>query len=182
MASIDQGRIAGYLKRGDEASTSYAKGKAFEDLIAFLFAQIPGLEESARNQLNAFGAQEVDVAFWNDQLRDGLRQFDHLLIIECKNWDNPVGDGELSMFREKLRSRGRPLGIMVAACGITGTPELQNRAHQQLATCLAEGREILVVTRKEIEALSDSDQLVRLLKQKRLQLAVSGTIFEAERV
>jgi hypothetical protein len=180
MASIDRGRVAAYFKRGDDAETSHEKGKALEDLIAYLFARIPGLEESARNSLNAFGAQEIDVAFWNEQVRDGLRQFDHLLIVECKNWDTPVGDGELSIFREKLRSRGRPLGILVAACGITGEPGRQNRAHQQLASCLTEGREILVVTRKEIEALGDSDQLVKLLKQKRLQLAVSGAIFEAQ--
>jgi hypothetical protein len=178
MGAIDREVVASYWTRGDRARTSHAKGKALEDLIAYLFVQIPGLAESVRNQLNAFGAQEVDVAFWNEQLREGLRQFDHLLLVECKNWDKPVGDGELSIFREKLRSRGRPLGILVAARGITGDPELRNRAHQQLASALAEGREILVVTRREIEALGDTEELVRLLKQKRLQLTVSGTIFE----
>jgi hypothetical protein len=36
----------------------------------------------------------------------------------------------------------------------------------------------MVLTRWEIEGLEDTDDLVRLLKQKRAQLAVSGTVFE----
>ena len=36
----------------------------------------------------------------------------------------------------------------------------------------------MVITRREIEDLGDTDDLVRLLKLKRAQLAVSGTIFE----
>jgi hypothetical protein len=35
-----------------------------------------------------------------------------------------------------------------------------------------------VITRREIEDLGDTDELVLLLKKKRAQLAVSGTIFE----
>ena len=179
MSSIDPNRIAAYFERGDQAKTPHEKGKALEDLIAYLFGCIPGVEESARNQLNASGGQEIDVAFWNEQLRRGLRQFDHLLLVECKNWDDPVGDAEVTLFREKLRSRGRPLGILVAASGITGRPETKSRAHEQLAIGLAEGREILIVTRGEIEGLGGSEELVKLLKEKRLQLAVSGTVFEA---
>jgi hypothetical protein len=43
---------------------------------------------------------------------------------------------------------------------------------------LREGREIIVITRPEIEDLGDTDELVLLLKRKRAQLAVSGTIFQ----
>lgn len=179
MAAIDQRRIAAFFECGDRARTAHEKGKALEDLIAYLFALIPGLSVSARNKLNASGAQEIDVAFWNEQDPAGLRLFDHLLLIECKNWEKPVGDSELIVFGQKLRSRGRPLGILIAACGITGDPDLQNRAHRELANCLAEGREILVLTRAEIEELSDTDELVMLLKHKRAQLVVSGTIFQA---
>ena len=70
------------------------------------------------------------------------------------------------------------MGILVAAAGITGDPTTLTAAHSVLARALAQGREILVITRAEIEKLSDTDELVRLLKQKRAQLAVSGTIFQ----
>jgi hypothetical protein len=70
------------------------------------------------------------------------------------------------------------MGILVAAAGITGDPTRLTAAHSVLARALGQGREILVITRAEIEKLSDTDELVRLLKQKRAQLAVSGTIFQ----
>ena len=78
----------------------------------------------------------------------------------------------------RLTSRGRPLGTFVAAAGITGDPSARTAAHEVLGRALQQGREIIVVTRREIEGLSDTDDLVLLLKRKRAQLAVSGTIFE----
>lgn len=132
---------------------------------------------TARNKLNAFSTEEIDVAFWNEGDPAGLRMFDHLILVECKNWSGPAGYPELAVFNDKLQSRGRPMGILVAAAGITGDPAALTAAHSVLARALAQGREILVITRLEIEQLTDTDELVLLLKRKRAQLAVSGTIF-----
>jgi hypothetical protein len=104
--------------------------------------------------------------------------FDHIILVECKNWSSPAGYPELELFNGKLQRRGRPLGIFVAAAGITGDPSSLTAAHSVLAHALERGREILVMTREEIEKLTDTNDLVLLLKQKRAQLAVSGTIFE----
>lgn len=70
------------------------------------------------------------------------------------------------------------MGIFVAAAGITGDPASLTAAHSVLARALSEGREMLALTRSEIEKLADTEEVVRLLKRKRAQLAVSGTIFE----
>jgi hypothetical protein len=43
---------------------------------------------------------------------------------------------------------------------------------------LANGREILVVTRRELEQLHSTEELVTLLKRKRAQLTVSATVYE----
>jgi MinD-like ATPase involved in chromosome partitioning or flagellar assembly len=69
------------------------------------------------------------------------------------------------------------MGILVAANGITGDPIERSRAYSVLERALSDHQEILVVTRDEIESLTDTTELVYLLKQKRAQLAVSGTIF-----
>jgi hypothetical protein len=73
---------------------------------------------------------------------------------------------------QKLASRGRPLGVFVAAAGITGDPENLTAAHSVLAQALQQGREIIVMTRREIEDLTETAELVNLLKRKRAQLAV----------
>jgi hypothetical protein len=181
MTAIDPARVAAFLAAGDQAAAATARGRALEDLIVYLFERIPGITVTARNELNAFAAEEIDVAFWNEGDPSGLRQFDHILLVECKNWSGPAGYPELAIFLQKLASRGRPLGIFVAAAGITGDPTGLTAAHSVLAQALLQGREIIVMTRREIEQLTDTAQLVRLLKQKRAQLAVSGTIFQADR-
>jgi hypothetical protein len=181
MTAIDGNLVAAMLAAGDEAATATACGRALEDLVVYLFELIPGISVTARNELNAFNAEEIDVAFWNEGDPAGLRMFDHLILVECKNWSSPTGYPELAIFHDKLQSRGRPLGILIAAAGITGNPAGLTNAHSVLARALSQGREILVLTRHEIEQLTDTRQLVRLLKQKRAQLAVSGTIFQLNR-
>jgi hypothetical protein len=178
MAHIDTGHICEMLNRGDHATTNAEKGRVLEDLIAYLFELIPGVSVTARNTMNAFDAEEIDIAFWNDGDVDGLRLFDHLLLVECKNWSTPVGYPELAVFYDKLQSRGRPIGILIAAQGITGDRQLRTAAHEVLVRALANGHEILVLTRRELEQLQSTDQLVTLLKQKRAQLTVSATIYE----
>lgn len=178
MPPIDSDRVQELLRRGDEAATNADKGRALEDLIAYLFELIPGVSVTARNEMNAFDAEEIDIAFWNEGAPDGLRLFDHLLLVECKNWSTPVGYPELAVFYDKLQSRGRPIGILVAARGITGDRMLRTAAHEVLVRALANGREILVLTRREIEHVRSTDELIELLKRKRVQLTVSATIYE----
>jgi hypothetical protein len=43
--------------------TSTARGQALEELIAYLFALVAGISVTARNELNAFSAEEIDIAF-----------------------------------------------------------------------------------------------------------------------
>lgn len=175
MPTIDSQVVADHFARGDGANTSSEKGQALEDLIAYLFGRIPGMAVTARNKLDIPGAQEIDIAFWNEGDPEGLRFFDQVLLVECKNWGQPVGHQELAVFSDKLRSRGRPQGVLVAANGITGDALLLSQAHRQIARSLEDGREILVVTRAEIETLRDTTDLVVLLKRKLAKLAVAGT-------
>jgi hypothetical protein len=174
MTLLDTTKWRALWSAVDAATTSHEKGRAFEDLIAWLFEQVPGVVVTARDELTVSGDQEVDVAFWNDQHSDGLRQFDPIILVECKNWGSAVSAHEVGWFLHKLRERGRPFGILVAANGITGDPGLLNQAQQVVAAALREARELLVLTRDEIESLADTNELVLLLKSKRARLAVSG--------
>lgn len=66
MTAIDRAYVAKLLADGDSALTTTARGRALEDLIAYLFELVPGISVTARDQLNAFQAEEIDVAFWNE--------------------------------------------------------------------------------------------------------------------
>ena len=178
MTVIDRRRVAKILAEGDHASTTTARGRALEELIVYLFELVPGVSVTARNAFNAFQAEQIDVAFWNEGDPAGLRMFDHILLVECKNWTTPAGYPELAVFNDKLTNRDHPMNIFVATTKITRKTTGLTTAHEILTRTLTQNREIIILTQREIEGLGDTDDLVRLLKRKRAQLAVSGTIFE----
>jgi hypothetical protein len=177
MVNISRRRVCRYFERGNNSSTAHEQGRALEDLICYLIGAIPGIELIKRNVFNAFGTEQVDVAFWNNQSPDGLFFLPHILLVECKNWSKPVGSQQVSYFANLLQHRSSDHGILVAANGITGVAEDLTRAHYEIAMSLAQGRRILIVTRSELEAARNTQQLVRLLKGKLCELTVSGTLF-----
>jgi hypothetical protein len=176
MARYNANTINGYLNTGNNGATTAVRGKAFEDLICYLFNLIPGVEITQRNAMNAFNTEELDVAIWNDKKPKGLYFLPHIVLIECKNWTNPVSSIEVNWFATKLESRGRDFGILVANNGITGDAADLTAAHNVLARHLERGRQIIVVNRAEIQALTETNDLVKLVKEKLCILAVSGTI------
>jgi len=177
MERLSINRIQSLLKACDSAVTTTNQGRALEDLICYIFEKVPGIELAKRNILNTFDTEEIDVAFWNRRQRNGLYFLPNILLVECKNWSRPIGSQEVAYFVQRLQNRGRDYGILVAANGITGVAEERNRAHYEIAMALGRGLHILVLTRAEIETLTDTVQLVRLLKEKLCELAVSGTVF-----
>jgi restriction endonuclease len=144
---------------------------------SYLLGRVPGVELEQRNTLNAFGSEEVDVAFFNGKSRNGLHFLPHLILVECKNWSTPVGSQEVAYFASVLQHRCCEYGILVAASGITGDPQELTKAHFEIAQAQVQGYRILVLTREELEHLASTDELVRLLKQKLCQMVVSGTQF-----
>lgn len=176
MALISQQRIRQFLTIGDNALTTAVKGGAFEDLICYLFSKIPGISVTKRNTLNQFQSEEIDVAFWNRPTPNGLYFLHNIILVECKNWSQPLGSAEVSWFDTKLRRRAQPFGILVAANGITGNAADKTAAHDVISAALAEGRQFVVITRQEIENLTLSSHLVELIQTKLCELAVSGTL------
>jgi len=175
LPRISQRRLQAALNRVDAVETVNEKGRALEDLICFLFPQIPGIEIAQRNALNAFLTEEVDVALWNARHNRGLYFLPHLLLLEAKNWSTPCGSQEVAYFVQRLHHRGCDHGILLAKGGITGNAQDLTQAHFEIATALGNGIRVLVLTPAEILGLTNTDELVDILKQKLCHLVVSGT-------
>jgi len=176
MANYSRKTLVGYFRNCDNGATNQIKGKAFEDLACYLFQTIPGVSIAVRNKKNAFYNEEIDVAVWNDRIHRGLPFLPNVILIECKNWVSPVGSIEVSWFCQKLQSRGLDFGILIANNGITGNSVDLDAAHNTIALHLANKRTVIVITRAEIEILTTTEQIVKLIKEKLCLLAVSGRI------
>jgi hypothetical protein len=176
MAVISPTMVAGYLNVGATAVTTADQGRALEDLISYVFAQVPGISIAKRNEMNPFRTEEIDIALWNDAPADGFFFLPNIILIECKNWSTSVGSLEVNWFDSKLRNRGLGFGVLVATNGITGDANDLTAAHSIIAAALREGRRLVVVRSHELLEINDSLELVRLVKEKLCDLAVRGTV------
>lgn len=177
MARYSKKRIRGLFAKADAAGNKTEKGKCLEDLACYLFEAVPGLSLSARDRKDTYETEEIDVALWNEQHTRGFRALSFLILVECKNWNKPVGSMEVNWFISKIESRSLDFGILIAANGITGSQQDRKQAHAVVSKALARGIRMVVLTRTEIESLSSSDELVLLVKQKLCELIVSGTVW-----
>ena len=175
MVRISQRKIRSFLRSARTAATTRAKGQALESLVSYMFSKIPGVTVTKRNALNVFASEEIDVAFWNEKDPEGIPFLPNIILVECKNWGNPVGSSEVSWFDTKLRNRGLSFGVLVALNGITGNPADLTSAHSIIAGSLREQRNIVVITSEDIMLLRDATQIIRLFKEKLCELAVTGT-------
>ena len=158
----------------DQGALNAVRGKALESLVVELFGAIPGVRVEATNSLDVFGAQEIDVGIWNEGHPEGLQGLAQIFLVECKNWNRPVGSLEVAWFDTKLRLRGLSFGVLVAMNGITGNHHSRISAHLILSAALHEKRSLVVLTRGDLESLRRPPDLVEMLKRKLMQLTLSA--------
>jgi hypothetical protein len=176
MTAIHTATLQGFIATGVGAGTTAVRGKALENMICYLFGLVPGVAITHRNVMNPFNTEEIDVALWNEQDAGGLNFLPNIILIESKNWSNPVSSIEVNWFDSKLRNRGLDFGILISPHGITGDAGDLTAAHQVVTRALAEKRKLIVLTTAELLALQDTQALGFLIKTKLCELAVRGMI------
>jgi Restriction endonuclease len=175
MAAYDPTLIKEYLTIVDNPTTYAAKGKAFEDLACYPLNGIPGITITARNEMNTFATEEIDIACKNENDPAGLGALVDFFIVECKGWRDAVNSEQVSWFLTKIRHRGVRFGILIAANGITGEPEHLSRANFLVGVEMATfGIKMVIVTREEIEELTSGEAFAKLIIQKVCILHASG--------
>jgi len=166
MVELSSETIKYYLNLEQSRYQTTKKGNALEDLICYMIGKIPGLYLKARNPFNSSKNQELDLAFWNKRYRSGLDFLPNIVAIECKNWERPVSGQQVSWFVQKLKNRNLHYGILVARNGIAGDYGNTKGAHSVIEDALRDGISIIVITKKEIENITDADEIVKLLEEK----------------
>jgi predicted Mrr-cat superfamily restriction endonuclease len=117
--------------------------------------------------VNRANSAEVDLFLFNNQHLSPIEFLPHFLIIECKNWRSPVNSATVRDFITKVRSARQEVGILVAANGVTGDAVDQTAANDDIRLAFdQDGIKILVLTRREIEQLRSSREIVLLLEEK----------------
>jgi len=177
MARYSQKNIARLLYESDSTSNTDIKGAKLEELVKYLFDKVSGVSYYSSDIVDNEGAQELDVIFSNDIRNSDLYFLDFIIITECKNTDHRTGSRDIRWFIDKLKDRGVKTGILVSLNGITGVAHKGKNAHSEIINALnRDGIKVLVISREEILAFSDTNDLARVLKQKIMKLTIERTI------
>ncbi len=174
MVKLDNAKIRKLLTSHDFGHDTKKQGKQLEDLICYIFENIPGFYLKARNLYDKYSGLEIDLVFWNDQPRSGLYFLPLIVPIECKNWSIPVPGIQLSWFAGKLRNKALRFGIIVARSGITGKESNGTDGHGELQNILHDGCQMIAITGRDLENITDTDQIVEMLKQKLCNLVIAA--------
>jgi hypothetical protein len=160
----------------DDATGANEKGKALESLLAYLLRAVPGFLDMERNQLNSFETEELDIAVIHAQDPSGFAFLPTVVLVECKNWSQPIDSQALAYFAQVVRNRGCEVGIFVAASGITGSPTGPTAGQFEAAVALArDGIRVLVVTLEDLRHVTSIDDFVLLVRGRLLRMIASGT-------
>ena len=110
---------------------TYQRGRRFEAFLAFLLAQISDFRVRERNLRGA--TDELDIVVQIDRIttRCWYESGVPFILVEAKNWVDPVDQKEVSAFMTKIGTkRGRAkIGVMIGAGGFTSSAELQELKH-----------------------------------------------------
>ncbi len=127
--------------------SSFEKGRRFEGLMAFLLGQVGDFRVIERNFRG--DTDEIDIVLQVDNWSARCWQFpgSPFVLVEAKNWTNPVDQAAVTVFNGKLKTKRQTtrLGLMFAASRFTTDAKLQIVKFAQ---------------DKEIIALIDCDRIV----------------------
>jgi hypothetical protein len=149
-----------------EASTNNAhqRGQLFEQLLKYIFEAVPA-SRVATNVTSFFGAEQIDLAVSN---RGAFPALPERFLVECKNYSAPLDSKSVGYFLFICLSRKSDLAVVVASSGLTGNLDELTHAHSLAQTASALGCKLIVITRKDIIALTSEDDLIDLLEERYL--------------
>ncbi|MEO1432559.1 MAG: N-6 DNA methylase [Cyanobacteria bacterium J06633_8] len=131
------------LKNIIDASDSKTKGSSLEDFTQMLFGSLDYCDFYKRNLRNA--TSEIDIIFTVNKIPATLfAEFSDLLIVECKNWNEPVGAKEIRIFSTKMDELDSKVGIIISSNGITGDKHYIKDARGAIRNIWLQSRKIIL--------------------------------------
>lgn len=160
-------KIARRLVEGDNTIVTEEIGAALEDVVSWTLCSLPGVRVLHRDFVNRANSTEIDLFLFNNPRLSPIEFLPQFLIVECKNWRNPVNSATVRDFIAKVRSARQDVGILVAANGVTGDAADQTAANDDIRLAFdQDGIKILVLSRTEIESFRSLQEVVLLLEEK----------------
>lgn len=156
------------LSQTDTASVGQSAWRALEDLAAYLLGCIPGFQIEHRKTTKDYHFDGFIRARGNYQdFRSDLGLY---LLIECKNWKDPVGTDTIAYFAQKLAFHDCRAGILFSKMGVTagqkGKEDRRFGALTVLKSYHHSGRIIMVLDFRDFKRVTQGESLIATLQRK----------------
>ncbi len=145
-------------------------GKALEDLVMALFNAYSSYFE-VREHVHS-RTSSLDLHLWFKSGDDPLlKGFGGEIIVECKNWQQPVGKPEINDLAGDMVSRKCKTGILVSRKGITGKAFSDANGQRLIWFHSENSLIILVLTLTDMKSIiEEGKNLIDLLKERYVEL------------
>ena len=148
---VSQAYFSSLLSRVNEPHQRETdKGKALEDLASYLFLLVPGWVPR-RNLLDEYSSYETDIVVRNLNRTGNLTAelLGRHFLVECKNWESPVGVKDVGYFLYRMRLTHAKFGVLLAKAGITGDEIGEKAARSLIRKAFHEDGSICVILDEE---------------------------------
>ena len=150
------------LGRTKRAETNDEKKKTLENLSEILFASIKDFTILPSRRTSK---AEIDRIIRNYSNHPLLRNLGLYILIECKNWSEPVGAPILRDFTAKVEDHRCSSGILLSRNGITGE-RIKDAMGEIRDAYKIKGISIIVVTEIDLEEIAKGKNPISILEKK----------------
>ena len=174
MTAYDQAQLAAEIAAlPAPAQSTTAQGKKLQDLVAWLFGEIPSVTITYSNKHDAGNTEEKDLWFEHKPWTSALPFVDALVPIECKNKATKASTEDVTVFGAKIANSGGSDGVLVARSGLSGSA--LTSGHLAVRDQLAKGIRIVVLTADDLAGFTNSDELVARIVARHTELRTEKT-------
>ncbi|MFS1467953.1 restriction endonuclease [Vibrio lentus] len=158
--------ISNGLKLVDNAITNKQKGQSLESLTSILFSSIHGVNVKYNNLLSS--SSEIDLVLEYDKTKYNqvFDEYGRYFLVECKNWNDPVGAKFVRDFRGKIEKTRVKLGFLVSKNGITGAHRGADSIREIYSCFDSNGICIVVLSRDDIVSVIEGADISSLIDKK----------------
>jgi Holliday junction resolvase-like predicted endonuclease len=141
------------------------KGKALEELLAAVFASIPGFTVSERNYHTA--TEEIDLVLRNLSADPFWRGLGSLILVEAKHWQaQRVGKNEYAQFYRKLENRGSHCTPLACRIGfLICTERFAETFHQERLRVSKFPLRVVPIDGEDLRRLAEAEDRAVLLQE-----------------
>jgi len=153
-------RIAAKYQEVLRGGDARQKGKALEELLAAVFASIPGFTVSESNYHTA--TEEIDLVLRNASADPFWREMGSLILVEAKHWQaQRVGKNEYVQFYRKLENRGGHCTLGFLIC----TERFAETFHQEMLRDSKFSLRVVPIDGEDLRRLVEAEDRAAVLRE-----------------